>query len=206
MKTGKTNKKGTILMVIGLMLVAAALLLTFYNLWDERRAAEETADALMKLDAEMQATSEEEENVPDYVRYPDMEMPTIEINGNTYIGELSIPVLDLRLPILSEWSESLLGVSPCRYRGSVYRKDMIIAGHNYRCHFGAFGSLSIGDEVQFTDVEKHVFNYEIEDIEVIDGADVERMQEGDWDLTLFTCTYGGKTRLTIRCIQTDVQN
>ena len=201
MTTTKKNKKGSILMVIGLMLVAAALLLTLYNMWDEHRAAAVSSETLAELEASMASQQYAEADTPDYIKYPDMEMPTVEINGHTYIGEISIPALDRKLPVLSDWSESLLSVAPCRYRGSVYNKNMIIAGHNYRCHFGAFGSLSIGDQVQFTDVENHVFNYEIVDIEVIDGSDVEGMQEGDWDLTLFTCTYGGKTRLTIRCKQ-----
>ena len=25
------------------------------------------------------------------------------------------------------------------------------------------------------------------------------MTSGDWDLTLFTCTYGGQERYTVRC-------
>ena len=39
-------KKGTLCMTLGLLLVVAALSLTAYNLWDERRAAE-SADAAM---------------------------------------------------------------------------------------------------------------------------------------------------------------
>ncbi len=30
-------------------------------------------------------------------------------------------------------------------------------------------------------------------------VDVEEMITGDWDLTLFTCTLGGQTRVTVRC-------
>jgi sortase A len=28
---------------------------------------------------------------------------------------------------------------------------------------------------------------------------VEEMESDEWDLTLFTCTIGGKSRVTIRC-------
>ena len=28
---------------------------------------------------------------------------------------------------------------------------------------------------------------------------VEEMESGDWDLTLFTCTVGGRTRVAVRC-------
>ena len=39
--------------------------------------------------------------------------------------------------------------------------------------------------------------------EVIDEMDTESMLAGEeeWDLTLFTCTYGGRQRYTLRCIQ-----
>ena len=45
----KHKKKGTWLMTGGLLLIAAALLLTCYNLWDERRADALAAGALKEL-------------------------------------------------------------------------------------------------------------------------------------------------------------
>ena len=42
---------------------------------------------------------EEPGEVPDYVLFPDMEMPTIEVDGHDYIGTLSIPELGLELPV-----------------------------------------------------------------------------------------------------------
>ena len=32
---------------------------------------------------------------------------------------------------------------------------------------------------------------------------VEEMRAGEWDLTLFTCTYDGRARVTVRCIRTE---
>ena len=37
-------------------------------------------------------------------------------------------------------------------------------------------------------------------MEAIPATAPEEMESGDWDLTLFTCTVGGRTRDTIRCI------
>ena len=31
------------------------------------------------------------------------------------------------------------------------------------------------------------------------------MTAGDFDLTLFTCTYGGKSRVTLRCDRVEVK-
>lgn len=51
----------------------------------------------------------------------------------------------------------------------------------------------------FTDVDGNQFVYEVAGKEVLAGTDVEEMKSGDWDMTLFTCTYSGRTRMTIRC-------
>ena len=76
---------------------------------------------------------------------------------------------------------------------------MIIAGHNYSRHFGGLKNLAIGEEISFRDVDGHIFQYQVDDIETIPGTAVEDMDAGEWDMTLFTCTYGGKSRVTIRC-------
>ena len=44
-----------------------------------------------------------------------------------------------------------------------------------------------------------VFHYEVAAVEVLKSTAVEEMKAGDWDLTLFTCTYGGKSRCALRC-------
>lgn len=136
---------------------------------------------------------------PAYVRNPDMEMPTEKVKGNYYIGTLEIDALGLKLPIISEWNYSRLHVAPCRYVGSVYKGDMIIAGHNYRYHFGHLTDLQIGDSVRFTDMDGNMFEYDVVELETLEKRDVDRMLDGEWDLTLFTCTYGGRQRVTVRC-------
>jgi len=35
--------------------------------------------------------------------------------------------------------------------------------------------------------------------EVLLPTAVEEMTAGEWDLTLFTCTLGGRSRVTVRC-------
>ena len=130
---------------------------------------------------------------------PDMPMPAVTVDGRQYIGVLTVPSLSLSLPVMSEWSYDNLKIAPCRYQGSAYKGDLIVAGHNYRKHFSPLKTLPIGAEIQFTDVDGNQFLYQVADLEVLDKMDVEEMETGDWDLTLFTCTYGGQTRFTVRC-------
>ena len=64
----KRKKKGTWLMTGGLLLIAAALFLTCFNLWDERRATNSAGEALRELKAvrpeEAEATEPGEAEIP----------------------------------------------------------------------------------------------------------------------------------------------
>lgn len=201
----RTKKKGTIWMTGGLLLLAAALFLTAYNLYDGKRAGLATDKVAASLVSEMEENQRQEDSegqVPDYVLYPDKEMPTIEIDGNRYIGLLEIPDLNLLLPVMAgEWSTSKLRIAPCRYSGSIYQDNLVIAAHNYARHFGKIQKLPVGTVLRFVDVEGNVFQYEIVCLETLGQYDVEEMlsEDDEWDLTLFTCNYSGNARVTLRC-------
>ena len=213
------TKTGKILTAIGLLLLAAALCLTVYNLRSDT-AARQTADAVLAqllpeleereaaAEADASAPEEapaaaEETFLPDYLLNPEMEMPSEEIDGRSYIGVLRLPTLGLELPVLSEWSDSGSRAAPCRYSGSAYLDTMVIAGHNYSGHFGTLKNLAPGDALSFTDMDGNVFSYTVVELETLPPYAVEEMTSGDWDLTLFTCTVGGQSRLAVRCERTE---
>ena len=194
------RKIGNVLMTLGTLLILAALCLTIYNIWESQKSDQNSSEILAQLEDEMEDEDEDQDqDIPIYQLYPDMEMPVYEVDGIAYIGVLEIPVLGLKLPVASEWSYPNLRSSPCRYQGSVYQDNMIIAGHNYNRHFGRLKDLGIGDEIRFTDADGNIFDYQVADLESLPGTAVEEMEAGEWDMTLFTCTYGGKSRVTIRC-------
>ncbi|MDY3286911.1 MAG: sortase [Eubacteriales bacterium] len=144
-------------------------------------------------------TAPGETEIPDYVLNPAMEMPETAVDGASYIGVLQIPALGLSLPVIGEWSDDGAKLAPCRYAGSAYTDDLVIAGHNYRTHFGSLGRLSVGDEVTFCDLDGNVFVYRAAAKETLAPEDTEEMTDSGWALTLFTCTTGGAYRLAIRC-------
>lgn len=208
----QNNHKGTWLMTAGLLLIVAALLLTGYNLWDENRADKAVQEILLQMPMkelplipQEPVTDSEEIEIPDYILKPEMEMPTVEIDGNAYIGTLEIPSLGLSLPIMSEWSYAKLKNSPCRYSGSVYLDNVVIAGHSYRKHFKSLNSLEVGAKLVFTDIDGNEFHYTVETTEVLKPTAVEEMTGGDWDMTLFTCTFDSRSRFAIRCERIDGQ-
>lgn len=182
-------------MTVGGLLVFAALFLAMYNNYVEKQADEISRQALDELNNLPLST----ESIPYYVLDPDMDMPVKTVNGRDYVGTLSIPVYDMELPVIAQWSYSDLKVSPCVYQGTPYKNNMIIAAHNYRSHFGNLKNLVTGNKITFTDNDGNTFDYEVLYVETLGSYDTEKMTEGEWDLTLFTCTYGGADRVTVRC-------
>ena len=56
-----------------------------------------------------------------------------------------------------------------------------------------------GDEIVFTDILGNVWKYSVIATEILRPSDVDILTNGEYDLTLFTCTYGGHTRVALRC-------
>lgn len=132
--------------------------------------------------------------------FADADMPTMMVQDEEFVGILSISTLSLSLPVYSEWSYQRLSNAPCRYSGTAYARNLVIAAHNYKSHFGSVYSLQAGDTVFFTDASGQVFKYEVAVIETLSASEVEQMVNSNWDLSLFTCTVGGKSRVTVRCV------
>ena len=202
MKEQSANR-GRIWIFLGWMFILAALGLIAYNIYESYQAGKASKDVYNKMVEEIEDKDPEDEIQEGFLT--DREMPTIEIDGYRYIGYLQVPDLKLNLPVMEEWDYDRLTIAPCRYSGSVYLDNMVIAGHNYRKHFSPLRSMPNGTAVIFTDVEGNVYHYEIVAVEILKPNQVDYLttKTENWDLTLFTCTLGGQTRHTIRCLRTD---
>lgn len=208
----KSKSVGTLLIAFGILMILAAALLVGYNLWDNIRADQSAQQVLLDLsvspaqgpagksaDIASPALPSEADDIPPHILNPDLAMPETLISGVAYIGILEIPDLNLVLPIASQWNPNTARTAPCRYAGSVYSNDMVVAGHNYQKHFGKLPSLPMGTLLRFIDIEGNAFFYEILECETVQATDIDGMCTGEWDLTLFTCTVGGHARFAIRC-------
>ena len=195
-KERELNMKGKGFMLLGILLIAASIGLSGYNVYSDKHAESESEEVVEILQEEV---VEKKEEIVKPVKTPKREIPTIKIDKERYIGILEIPALGLELPIMDEWDYEKLKVSPCRYAGSPYQNDFVIVAHNYKSHFGKIKDLPEGAEVIYTDAEGTVFQYEVAGLEIIEAADIEGMIESEWELTLFTCTYGGAQRYAVRC-------
>ncbi len=192
-------------MFLGALLILSALGLFLYNQQEAKKAEESSVELVSQLVQELETI--ENPTLPmEYVGVPvefldprAFEMTEVEINGHMYIGYLSIPSQELNLPIMSGWDYQKLQIAPCRFYGSVLGRDLVLMAHNYPKHFGTIAKLQEGDSVVFTDMDGVVTYYEVVAQDILAPTAVEEMTSGDFDLTLFTCTYGGANRVTVYC-------
>ena len=184
---------GVICVFLGVLCILSAIGFVAYNRWEDMNAKDVAQDFL----EDVQSIINEEQSKQPLLN--DTKMATVEVDGYDCIGILSVPVLDLELPVLTDWSYAKLKKSPCHYYGSYYEKDFVIAAHNYKSHFGRLSKLQAGDIVVFTDVSGTVHYYEVVILETLPKNATKEMITSGFDLSLYTCTLGGGSRVTVRC-------
>ena len=89
----------------------------------------------------------------------------------------------------------------CRYSGSTDTKDLLIAGHNYKKHFGGLTNLQPGNAVTLQTMDGQEYCYQVATLETLTSTATKEMTAGNYPLTLFTCDYSGQARITVRCQQ-----
>lgn len=201
-------KKGIAIAVLGAVLILSALLLFLRNRQEDIRAGQEAESLVQRVEAEIREkaqtippaeTTAETQPEEEVMETEPPEMPVTVLNGYGYIGYLEIPAQWLKLAVMSEWDYNRLRLSPCRQCGTTYGDDLVIAAHNYDSHFGRLKNLNPGDRVTFTDMDGVVNTYSVTEIDTVSPESVDAVLHSGHDLVLYTCTKGGKTRVTVFC-------
>lgn len=185
---------GIVCILLGVCCLLSAAGIVVYNKWDDKNAQKASQDMLQEIQQQI-AEESDGENEEQHLQ----QMPVGEIKGYEYIGILTIPALEVELPVLTDWSYAKLKVAPCLYYGNCYEPDFVIAAHNYQSHFGRLSKLQAGDIVTFTDVSGNIYGYEVILIETLAENATKEMITSGFDLSLYTCTPGGGSRVTVRC-------
>jgi len=197
------KKLGIILVAVGLAAILSAGGLNLYNFFEEESAAKDSnriANLIISqingdggLDLERTSNRPEGEND---------EMPLAMVDGEYYSGVLWIESLDLNIPVNRNLTYPNLKIAPCRYSGEAEDNDFVIAAHNYKSHFGRIAELTDGDEMVYYDVSGAKYVYRVVgSSSVVQPTDVDEVADSEYDLTLFTCTYGGATRVVVRAMK-----
>jgi len=188
------KKIGVVLVLLGVVLLSAALLLLLSNKAEDAEAGAAAQGVMDQLMGEIVRGEEGPYEGPYEV---------VEIDGYGYIGYLEIPKLKLTLPVMDEWDYERLEIAPCLQFGGDKEASLVIAAHNYESHFGKLGELSPGDEVRFTDMGGVTKRYEVKETEKLKADEVSRVQDSGYDLVLYTCTYTGSSRVAVFCDRVD---
>ena len=182
--------KSKVFLIIGSLLICISFIFLLKDIIIEYNAGKKSMEVLNIINEKTNTM----ENISN-----DNEMQTIKIDGYDYIGTISIPSLNLNLPVLDTWDYDRLNIGPCLYYGSIYTNNLIICGHSYKKHFKYLGNLSQNDIVIFTDVFDNSYVYEVVEVEILSSTNVDEMINNDFDLTLYTCTSDSLNRITVRC-------
>ena len=144
--------------------------------------------ALEQIEIKLGEVKDDSVDLPDYKNDSDREMPTMDIDGVKYIGLITIDSIGLKLPVINEYSKKNLDIAPVLYSGSIYKNNAVIIAHNNSSHFRKIGKLKVGDIVTFVDADGDTFKYEVIGQSKVFEEDSSKIDEGEWDLTLFSCT------------------
>ena len=189
-KLAALTRPRRLLVAAGALLLLAGALLAGQNLLTERRAARQTADLLAAVETRIAAPAD---------------LPAPEVTGDPWagygvIGVVGLPDLGLSLPVLADYTQDLLAVAPCRYTDDLALEpgQLVVAGHNYRTHFGRLGELAPGSRITWQNLDGVTYTYTVTEVTEIDAGDREALEQGDWDLTLFTCDVTRTRRILVR--------
>lgn len=120
------------------------------------------------------------------------------------IGIIKIDKLKLNYPILSESSEELLKIAPCRFAGPLPNEigNLCIAGHNYidNTFFAKISILEAGDEIEIYGNNGSHVSYYVADKKEVSSDDMRCTSQdtnGKRIITLMTCNSLKQTRRII---------
>ena len=201
------QRVGTVFTILGAAITVCAAVLYVYLYFDDLRAGRSADFAVEQISAHVVETPQELTADPagspaaGPAGDPAAETadPTFAVDGVEYLGYISFTGYEKKLPVIADWDFESLETAPVRYVGSFADDNIVIAGHNYRSHFYLLHSLVVGNEIVFTDPVGNETHYLVAETETLRPTDIAEMCSGGWDMTLFTCTTGGRARFAVRC-------
>ena len=186
------NKFSKYLIILGILCILLSITLYIKNKYQELDTGKKSKEILDIIETKINVSDKEEikSNTEDLV---------LNISGYDYIGVISIPSLNIKLPIMRETDYDRLAISPCKYYGNINTNDLVLCAHDYVNQFGKISNLKEDDIVIITDVLGNNYVYKVVLNEELNPTDITNMIDSPFDLTLYTCSYGALKRITVRC-------
>ena len=119
-----TKKKlGLLLIIMGIMLIAAALSINYFH---EKQSNKRMEAVLSDLKTQISDSSEDSDSSSPFDIFDDSRSTDSEIDdpdkdivldGNSYIGLISFPTLGQEFPVTRGWSYAAMNTAACQYSG-----------------------------------------------------------------------------------------
>ena len=156
------------LIITGALMLAACAVLMVWNVHQSNKAHQAVQEQLPKVESAIsqraESSSKNDNTTAPLIEAEKKKMPVVEIDGNDYIGYITIATLGMKLPVMNTYSDYKLNIAPCRYYGSLETDDLVIAGHNFASSFEKLTQLKEGDEVRFTNMNGQTYVYRGEEL------------------------------------------
>ena len=126
------------------------------------------------------------------------------------VSQISIPNLKILAPIVEGTDSYSLSVSAGHFTDTARmgkKGNYCIAGHRssiYNCIFNNIDKIKLADAMYFTNSNGKQYTYYVVDKYVVEPTDTRctsQLTDGRKELTLITCTNGGKQRLVVKLRQ-----
>ena len=121
---------GICCILLGMICLLAAAGFAAYNRLESKTGAQSSQTLLQGVQEKMEGTAqigtEQQEAISEETAAEELaetvpgEMATVSVDGYDSIGILTVPALELELPVLTDWSYEKLKKAPCHYYGSCY--------------------------------------------------------------------------------------
>lgn len=183
--------------IIGVIVFSLLFVLYVYSITQINRTSQSIADSF--------SVSYLYSNNPSY----STNMSNDDNSSNNFvIGIIKIDKLKLDYPILSNESEDLLKVAPCRFAGPLPNEigNLCIAGHNYidNTFFARISSLQIGDEIKIYGIDGKLMKYSVFNKTEVESSDLSCTNQetnGKRMVTLMTCNSIKQTRIIVQALE-----
>lgn len=187
--------------LIGMFIFSLLFVLYVYNISKINESSKSIADSF--------SLSYLYSNNPSYsISTNTLDNSTSTSFNNFVIGIIKIDKLKLDYPILSEESEELLKIAPCRFAGPMPNEigNLCIAGHNYidNTFFARISSLTFGDEIKIYGIDGNLVKYSVFNKTEVESSDLSCTNQNTFGkriVTLMTCNSIKKTRIIIQAVE-----
>ena len=168
------------LLILGMMLIIGSV---GYYAWMCYSVKENAADAKKTVDKMYLLMPELTNGVPD--ERSNTTMSSLEIDGDSFVGIIEVPVYESKLPIYASWDTDKLNRFPCRFFGSVYNKTLIIGGSENDGQFDFITQISRGDSVCITDTMGVRYTFQVSSIRRCKDISADKLLSEESSLVFF---------------------